>query len=88
MHKLKVVPGDGKSTQGTEIYIDGVKVESCTGLTLVAQTNALWHATLELNVMVEGFQIDHTGLDLTSRMYRKASRWELLKALFLPRYKG
>lgn len=85
MHKLKVVPGDGITTMGTEVFIDGVKVESATGLTLVAQTNSLWHATLEFNVTVEGFQIDQTGLDLTSRMYRKASRWELLKALFLPR---
>jgi hypothetical protein len=34
-------------TQGTEVFVDGKKLEGVTKITLVAEMNSVWKATIE-----------------------------------------
>lgn len=80
--RLKLEPAEGLSTKGTKVFLDGVEITGVTGINLDARVNDVWRCTLDLHVIVDGFQVDTTTIANEVRTYRKANRWELLKALF------
>ena len=55
MHKVRIVNphSDSGVTQGTEVYLDGRKMDGVTGATFEAALNTVYHLTLTLNVILE-----------------------------------
>lgn len=80
--KLRIEPSDGMSTHGTKVYLDDLEVTGVTGLTLTAKVNDVWKATIDMNVVVDSLTVDATTLANETRIYRSATRWELVKAIF------
>lgn len=62
MSRITIIPGGGMSTQGTEVYVDGLKLEGVTGITLVAKLNDVWRCTIEMAVAPEDLEL---GADVT-----------------------
>lgn len=88
MTTVRIEPGEGSSTRGTKVFLDGLEIEAVTSIHLTAEVNDVWRCTLEFITDVEGFQVETTGIANQARTYRKASRWELMKALFRPMSRG
>lgn len=86
--RLRIEPAEGERTCGTRVYLDDVEITGITGLTLEAKVGELWRCTMDMNVIVDGFQVDTTTLANEVRVYRQASRRELLKALMRPMFHG
>ena len=55
MHKVRIInpSRDNGSTEGTEIYLDGRKVDGVTGATFEVALHDVYHLTLTLNVILE-----------------------------------
>jgi hypothetical protein len=55
MHRVRIVNPhtDNGSTRGTEVYLDGRKMDGVTGATFEAAMGAVYHLTLTLNVVLE-----------------------------------
>ena len=83
--KLRIEPVDSISTKGTKVYLDDVELKGVTGIALEGKVNDIWRCSIDMHVVVEGMQVDTTVIANEVRTYRKASRWELLKAMVLPR---
>lgn len=86
-HTVKVVPGPGLTTQGTEVWVDGKKLQGVTRIALEAQLNDVWRVEIGQIVLVTDMEVDTTDLSMDVRTLRSVSRWTLLKALFSPRLK-
>jgi hypothetical protein len=50
------------STNGTEVYVDGLKLEGVTGITLVAKLHDVWRCTIEMAIAPEDIDL---GADVT-----------------------
>jgi|GEM_PF-3776542 len=85
LQKIRVVPGDGISTSGTEVYVDGQRLAGVARLAIEARVGDVWHVELEQHLLVTEFEVETTDLSVDVRTYRAVSRWTLLKALFSPR---
>lgn len=55
MHKVRIVNPhrDSGATEGTEIYLDGKKMDGVTGVTFGAVINDVYRLTLNLNVRLQ-----------------------------------
>ena len=66
MSHLKIIPGEGKATQGTRVFLDGKELIGITKLVLTAETNSLWQCELHFYPdkleLPEGIQADITTI--------------------------
>jgi hypothetical protein len=55
VHRVRIVNPhtDSGATQGTEVYLDGRRMDGVTGATFEAGLDTVYHLTLMLNVTLE-----------------------------------
>lgn len=76
---LRIIPyveGDGpQRTQGTMVLVGDQEINGVTGITLRADVNDLWRATIECHVLPP--ELAATGLFVTERrsLYRRIADW-------------